>query len=380
MSESTKPAERRRTSGVTYTRADASYFEKRGLRRHAGAWSLWALGVAAVISGDFSGWNLGIGEAGWGGMLVATVVIGLMYLLMVYSIAEMSAAMPHTGGAYSFGRSAMGPWGGFVTGLLLVFLPAVAPRSFLRDFRGDAAGTAGRDVLLWPDTFNNHFHPDAAHAAVRVLQHAGFRVRVPAQPVCCGRPLYEFGLLDDARKYLEHVLAVLDEDLKRGTPVVVLEPACLSVFKEELPLMLPKHEQAKRLTMQSVLLADFLQQHAPGAEFIALDEPALVHGHCHHKSVLGFDGELSLLRDRLHLDLDVPDTGCCGMAGSFGFEAEKYQVAQACGERVLLPAVRQADAGKLIIADGYSCREQIAQSTGRTAVHVAQVLERAIPR
>ena len=259
-------------------------------------------------------------------------------------------------------------------------LPAVAPRSFLRDFRGDAAGAGGRDVLLWPDTFNNHFHPDAAHAAVRVLQHAGFRVRVPAQPVCCGRPLYEFGLLDDARKYLEHVLAVLDEDLKRGTHVVVLEPACLSVFKEELPLMLPKHEQAKRLTMQSVLLADFLQQHAPSAKFIALDEPALVHGHCHHKSVLGFDGELSLLRDRLHLDLDVPDTGCCGMAGSFGFEAEKYQVAQACGERVLLPAVRQADTGKLIIADGYSCREQIAQSTGRTAVHVAQVLERAIPR
>ncbi len=107
----------RTTSGVTYAHADASYFEQRGLTRHAGAWSLWALGVAAVISGDFSGWNLGIGEAGWGGMLIATVVIGLMYLLMVYSIAEMSAAMPHTGGAYSFARSAMGPWGGFVTGL-----------------------------------------------------------------------------------------------------------------------------------------------------------------------------------------------------------------------------------------------------------------------
>ena len=102
---------------MTYAHADASYFEQRGLTRHAGAWSLWALGVAAVISGDFSGWNLGIGEAGWGGMLIATVVIGLMYLLMVYSIAEMSAAMPHTGGAYSFARSAMGPWGGFVTGL-----------------------------------------------------------------------------------------------------------------------------------------------------------------------------------------------------------------------------------------------------------------------
>jgi ethanolamine permease len=117
MSQPQQPAERRRTAGVTYAEADASYFEKRGLTRHAGAWSLWALGVAAVISGDFSGWNLGIGEAGWGGMLVATVVIGLMYLLMIYSIAEMSAAMPHTGGAYSFARSAMGPWGGFVTGL-----------------------------------------------------------------------------------------------------------------------------------------------------------------------------------------------------------------------------------------------------------------------
>ena len=106
-----------RKSGVTYAQADADYFEKRGLTRHAGAWSLWALGVAAVISGDFSGWNLGIGEAGWGGMLIATVIIGVMYLLMVYSISEMSALMPHTGGAYSFGRSAMGPWGGYVTGL-----------------------------------------------------------------------------------------------------------------------------------------------------------------------------------------------------------------------------------------------------------------------
>ena len=107
----------RRRSGVTYQEAEHDYFHKRGLVRHAGAWSLWALGVAAVISGDFSGWNLGIGEAGWGGMLIATIIIGLMYLLMVWSIAEMSATMPHTGGAYSFGRSAMGPWGGFVTGL-----------------------------------------------------------------------------------------------------------------------------------------------------------------------------------------------------------------------------------------------------------------------
>lgn len=115
--ESSGATARRRQSGVTYSDAETGYFEKRGLTRHAGAWSLWALGVAAVISGDFSGWNVGIGEAGWGGMLIATIIIGLTYLLMIYSIAEMSATLPHTGGAYSFGRSAMGPWGGFVTGL-----------------------------------------------------------------------------------------------------------------------------------------------------------------------------------------------------------------------------------------------------------------------
>jgi hypothetical protein len=105
------------TGGVTYQRAGETYFDKRQLTRHAGAVRLWGLGVAAVISGDFSGWNLGIAEAGWGGMLVATVVIALMYLLMIFSIAEMSATMPHTGGAYSFARSAMGPWGGYVTGV-----------------------------------------------------------------------------------------------------------------------------------------------------------------------------------------------------------------------------------------------------------------------
>ena len=258
-------------------------------------------------------------------------------------------------------------------------LPLIAPRSFLHDFRADDA--SGRpEVLLWPDTFNNHFHPATARAAAEVLRHAGFAVRVPPAPVCCGRALYEFGFLDQARRYLERVLHALDEDLRRGTPIVVLEPACLSVFKEELPMMLPRHEQAKRLRAQAVLLPDFLQEHAAGVEFAALGERALVHGHCHHKTVLGFAAEEKLLRERLRLDVDLPDTGCCGMAGSFGFEAAKYAVAQACGERVLLPAVRRAEPGTLIVADGYSCREQIAQSTGRHALHVAEVLQCAIPR
>jgi FAD/FMN-containing dehydrogenase/Fe-S oxidoreductase len=256
-------------------------------------------------------------------------------------------------------------------------IPAFARRTFRSGFRAERGG--GREVLLWPDTFNNHFHPEVAHAAVRVLRHAGFSVRIPRGGLCCGRPLYEFGYLDEARAYLTRMVQALANDLRAGTPIVFLEPACLSVLKEELPMMLPRDEQAKRLNMQSVLLSDFLEQQASGVEFAPLRQGALVHAHCHHKGVLGFDAERRLLEQRLQLDVRMPDTGCCGMAGSFGFEAPKYDVSIACGERVLLPAVRAAGADTLVIADGYSCREQIDQCTGREVLHVAQVLERAIP-
>jgi FAD/FMN-containing dehydrogenase/Fe-S oxidoreductase len=258
-------------------------------------------------------------------------------------------------------------------------IPDFAARTFRQDFRAqDAAGR--REVLLWPDTFNNHLHPGVAHAAVDVLRHAGWSVRLPPAGLCCGRPLYEFGLLDAARAYLQRVVQALGPDLRAGTPIVVLEPACLSVFKVELPMMLPRDEQAMRLREQSLLLPDFLQQHAGGAVFAELAQPALLHGHCHHKAVLDFDVEQALLGERLGLQLSTPDSGCCGMAGSFGFEARKYAVSMAIGERVLLPAVRRAEPGTLIVADGYSCREQIVQGTGREVLHTAQVLQRAIPR
>jgi len=258
-------------------------------------------------------------------------------------------------------------------------IPAFAGESFRAGFRDEADPRSGADVLLWPDTFNNYFHPEVAHAAVSVLRHAGRRVRLPAAGLCCGRPLYEFGLLDHAKRYLKRTLAALGDDLRAGTPVVVLEPACLSVFKEELPMMLPRDEQAKRLTMQSMLLADFLERHGSGARFEPLAQAAVAHGHCHHKSVLGFDAEKKMLQEVLKLDLQLPDSGCCGMAGSFGFEAAKYDVSMACGERVLLPAVRGSAPDTLIIADGFSCREQIVQSTGRKVSHLAEVLQRAIP-
>jgi FAD/FMN-containing dehydrogenase/Fe-S oxidoreductase len=258
-------------------------------------------------------------------------------------------------------------------------IPAFARETFRAGFRDDADARSGADVLLWPDTFNNYFHPEVAHAAVSVLRHAGRRVRLPAAGLCCGRPLYEFGLLDHAKRYLKRTLAALGDDLRAGTPVVVLEPACLSVFKEELPMMLPRDEQAKRLTMQSMLLPDFLDRYAANARFQPLAQAAVAHGHCHHKSVLGFDAEKKMLQDVLKLDLELPDSGCCGMAGSFGFEAAKYDVSMACGERVLLPAVRSSAPNTLIIADGFSCREQIVQSTGRQVLHLAELLQRAIP-
>jgi Fe-S oxidoreductase len=232
-------------------------------------------------------------------------------------------------------------------------------------------------VILWPDTFNNYFHPEVAHAAAAALAHAGCDVVVPPQPLCCGRPLYEFGLLESARRYLERVLDVLDADIRAGTPIVGLEPACVSVFREELPNLLAHDEQAKRLTSQVYLLSEFLAHKAPAFPFGKLKRKALVHAHCHHQAVLKTDALREVL-GRLGLDYELLDSGCCGMAGSYGFEEEKYDVSVKCAERVLLPAVRRADADTLVVTDGFSCRAQIEQLAGRRPVHVAELLRLAM--
>jgi len=264
-------------------------------------------------------------------------------------------------------------------------IPPFAPESFTSWFhKRKHGGAAGKRIILWPDTFNNYFHPEVARAAVEALEHAGYRVDVPKRHVCCGRPLYEFGMLDRARAYLENVLAVLGEDIRAGVPVIGLEPACMSVFRDEMPNLLAGNEQAKRLNEQSFLLSEFLQReflqrHEGDFPFPPLHRKAVVHGHCHHKAVLKIDAEEALLK-KLELDFSMPDTGCCGMAGSFGFIEKKYEVSIACGERVLLPAVRQADEETLIIADGFSCHEQIAQTTQRTPLHLAQVLAMSLHR
>ncbi|MDQ3944846.1 MAG: heterodisulfide reductase-related iron-sulfur binding cluster, partial [Actinomycetota bacterium] len=235
-----------------------------------------------------------------------------------------------------------------------------------------------RRVVLWPDTFTDHFHPDVAKAAVDVLEAADFAVSVPDVWVCCGRPLYDFGFLSHARRLLRRTLRLFAREIERGTPIVVLEPSCAAVFRDELPNLLPRRLDARRLAVQTMLLSEFLDEHAPGLEMRPLGRRALVQPHCHHKAVLGFEAETRVL-ERLGLDVEVLDSGCCGMAGAFGFEASHYGVSMACGERVLLPAVRQAPAGTLLIADGFSCREQIAQGAGQRSVHLAEVTRAALP-
>ena len=232
-------------------------------------------------------------------------------------------------------------------------------------------------VILWPDTFNNHFHPQTAQAAVAVLEAAGFRVQVPQRNVCCGRPLYDWGLLDEAQSLLREILSLLKEPIEQGVPVVVLEPSCATVFREELPNLLPNDEDGKRLREQTFLLSDFLEQKAPDFQPPKLHAKAFVHGHCHHKSIMKMDAEESVLK-KLGVEYELPETGCCGMAGAFGFERAHYDISRQVGERVLLPAVRATTKDVLIIADGFSCREQIAQETDRQALHLAEVIELAL--
>jgi Fe-S oxidoreductase len=229
------------------------------------------------------------------------------------------------------------------------------------------------DVVLWADTFNNYLRTDAAVAAHRVLVKAGFRVHVLKQHACCGRPLYDFGLLASARRYLLRTLDLLRPYLEAKMPLVVLEPSCASVFRDEATTLLAEDARARRLQANTFLLSEFLVRHAPHFEPAKRDEAFLVQGHCHHRALMKMTDETTLLA-KTGAEVRLLDSGCCGMAGPFGFEKDKFLVSQALAERVLLPAVRGADSDTVIVADGFSCREQIAQNTARRAVHLAEVL------
>ncbi len=228
------------------------------------------------------------------------------------------------------------------------------------------------DVFLWSDTFNNYFHPATMRAAHKVLTSAGFRVLVSNHHLCCGRPLYDFGMLDTAKKYLLKVLDELTPQLVDEIPIVVLEPSCASVFRDELTNLLPNDPRAQKLRDQTFLLSEFLVKFAPDYQPPKLTQKIIVHGHCHQRSLMGMQDELKLLR-ATGAQVELLDSGCCGMAGPFGFEYDKYDVSQTLGERVLLPAVRN-NKEAIIVSDGFSCCEQITQNTAARPKHLAEVL------
>src|SRR6266576_3290129 len=257
-------------------------------------------------------------------------------------------------------------------------IPAFAPQTFKSWFsRHRPRNPDGPVVVLWPDTFNNYFLPNTAIAAVDVLETTGFNVLLPKGNLCCGRPLYDFGMLDRAEGLLLQIMDSMAPEIEAGIPIIGLEPSCVAVFRDELTDLFPRDERAQRLSRQTFLLSEFLESYKDLIPLPKLQRKALAHGHCHHKSALKVNAEWAVL-NRMGLDYTTPSQGCCGMAGSFGFEHDKYDVSIAIGELELLPAIRKAPPDWLVIANGFSCREQIRQETDRHALHLAEILQIAV--
>jgi Fe-S oxidoreductase len=251
-------------------------------------------------------------------------------------------------------------------------LPRFAPETFQQWMRRHPPRSEGRKVVLWSDTFTNHFHPQVGRAAVAVLERLGYGVTVPPQ-TCCGRPLYDFGLLESAREHLDAVFATLAEALDEDVPIVVLEPSCFAVFRDEARNLSGDRPIARALADRAMLFDSFVRPHLERGDLPPLAGDALVHVHCHERAIAGTEPTAAALR-AARVNARILDAGCCGMAGAFGYDKDHYRVSVEVGERVLLPAVRQAAAETMILADGFSCREQIHQLTGRRARHFAELL------
>ncbi|HWT65268.1 MAG TPA: FAD-binding and (Fe-S)-binding domain-containing protein, partial [Terracidiphilus sp.] len=239
----------------------------------------------------------------------------------------------------------------------------------------DQPQSCQQTVLLWPDTWNNYYHPQSLQAAESILTEAGFSVRTPTKHICCGRALYDFGHLDTARSYLANVLDTMTPEIEAGLPFIFLEPSCASVFKDELPELFTNDPRAKKLRELVWLIGDWLQSKAPNFAANRLaGKTVLIHGHCHHKAVFGGPkAEIALLR-AAGANVQPIESSCCGMAGPFGFEADKFEVSKTIANLSLIPAVTNAPDDAIIVADGFSCREQIAQLGHKHALHFAEAL------
>ena len=242
-----------------------------------------------------------------------------------------------------------------------------------RDPARPGGARRGDPALLFPDTFTNYFRPQTGLAAVTVLESAGFRVDLPRERLCCGRPYYDFGMLERAREALEKIVSALAPQIESGVPVIVLEPGCLSVFRDEMAKVLPQSAGAARLAKQAVSLAEALEARNWKPPRAAAGQRALVHGHCHQKALGGMGAELALLA-AAGVTVEAPDTGCCGMAGSFGYRAQTYDASVKIANLSVLPAVKAQAEETLIVANGFSCREQIEGLAGRKTLHLAEAL------
>ncbi|HUA35374.1 MAG TPA: FAD-binding and (Fe-S)-binding domain-containing protein [Candidatus Binataceae bacterium] len=258
-------------------------------------------------------------------------------------------------------------------------LPRFARRGFTSWFASRPKSSHGaREVVLFPDTFNNFLEPQVAIAAVEVLEREGFRVSIPARWLCCGRPLYDQGMLERARRQLREIIDTLGPIASRGTPIVGLEPSCILTFRDELPSLFPDDKGAKALAANSLMLDEFLAREVPGYAPGEVNAHALLQGHCHQKSLAGIDGEIAILKKTPGLQVEVIDAGCCGMAGAFGYDREHYEISRAIGNRVLFPAIQNSAPDTIVIADGFSCRAQIRQFfPTRHVLHLAEVLNQA---
>jgi FAD/FMN-containing dehydrogenase/Fe-S oxidoreductase len=251
-------------------------------------------------------------------------------------------------------------------------LPHFAPERFT-DWFADRPAAEGEPVVLWPDTFTNNVNPDAAKAAVRLLEAYGYQVQVPPVPLCCGLTWISTGQLTTAKRVLRRTVRALAPRLRNGVKVVGLEPSCTAVFRSDAPELLAGDPDVKLLSEQTVSLAELLADRVPTAPPPGTGIRAIAQPHCHQHSIWGFEADAKLL-ERVGVQVEVLDVGCCGLAGNFGFERGHYEVSTGAAELGLWPAVRDADPAVRILADGFSCRTQIETGTPARPVHLAELL------
>jgi Fe-S oxidoreductase len=285
------------------------------------------------------------------------------------------------------------PIGKFVSSVLLGVhpnrrLPRFASQTLAQWFNSRPASSANRTVkgtvALFNDTFMNYNYPEIGKAAVELLEAAGYRVQL-ANAQCCGRPMISKGLLDEAAAHARYNVDLLHAFADQGVPIIGCEPSCLLTFRDEYPEFCRDglaHAKARKVAENSYLIDEFLAMlHDKGElelEFSNRSKKVLFHGHCHQKSLVGTAPSLTALRLPPGYEVELINAGCCGMAGSFGFEKEHYDVSMTIGEQTLFPAIRDKGAEWEVAVMGVSCRQQVEQGTGRTARHLVEVLRDAV--